>query len=51
MLEIQHPGLEGEIYQVIEHLISTIGSPQIAIDEASQAKVVLPLPGELAGET
>ncbi|KAF8264089.1 fungal-specific transcription factor domain-containing protein [Lactarius quietus] len=27
------PGLEAEIYQVIERLINTIGSPQIAIDE------------------
>ncbi|KAH9018312.1 hypothetical protein EDB84DRAFT_1566471 [Lactarius hengduanensis] len=27
------PGLETEIYQVIERLINTIGSPQIAIDE------------------
>ncbi|KAH9030570.1 fungal-specific transcription factor domain-containing protein [Lactarius deliciosus] len=27
------PGLESEIYQVIERLINTIGSPQIAIDE------------------
>ncbi|KAH8976971.1 fungal-specific transcription factor domain-containing protein [Lactarius hatsudake] len=27
------PGLETEIYQVIERLIYTIGSPQIAIDE------------------
>jgi len=27
------PGLETEIYQIIERLISTIGSPEIAIDE------------------
>ena len=27
------PGLEAEIYQVIERLINTIGSPQVAIDE------------------
>lgn len=33
------PGLEAEIYQVIERLISTIGSPQIAIDERHTPKL------------
>jgi len=32
-------GLEAEIYQVIERLISTIGSPQIAIDERHTPKL------------
>jgi hypothetical protein len=33
------PGLEAEIYQVIERLINTIGSPQIAIDERHTPKL------------
>ncbi|KAI0251644.1 fungal-specific transcription factor domain-containing protein [Lactifluus subvellereus] len=33
------PGLEAEIYQVIESLINTIGSPQIAIDERHTPKL------------
>jgi len=33
------PGLEAEIYEVIERLISTIGSPQIAIDERHTPKL------------
>ncbi|KAI9507313.1 hypothetical protein F5148DRAFT_1206217, partial [Russula earlei] len=30
---VYHPGLETEVYQVIERLMATIWSPQIAIDE------------------
>ena len=33
------PGLEAEIYRVIERLINTIGSPQIAIDERHTPKL------------
>jgi len=33
------PGLEGEIYQVIERLIATIGAPHIAIDERHTPKL------------
>jgi hypothetical protein len=33
------PGLEAEIYWVIERLINTIGSPQIAIDERHTPKL------------
>ncbi|KAI9508712.1 fungal-specific transcription factor domain-containing protein [Russula earlei] len=33
------PGLETEVYQVIERLIATIGSPQIAIDERHTPKL------------
>lgn len=33
------PGLEAEIYRVIEDLINTIGSPQIAIDERHTPKL------------
>jgi hypothetical protein len=33
------PGLEAEIYQVIERLINTFGSPQIAIDERHTPKL------------
>ncbi|KAI9460102.1 hypothetical protein F5148DRAFT_1217696, partial [Russula earlei] len=33
------PGLETEVYQVIERLIATIGSPQIAIDEYHTPKL------------
>ena len=33
------PGLESEIYRVIERLISTFGSPQIAIDERHTPKL------------
>ena len=33
------PGLDTEIYQVIERLINTIGSPQIAIDERHTPKL------------
>jgi hypothetical protein len=37
-------GLEVEIYRVLERLINTIGSPQIAIDERHNSKAVLALP-------
>jgi len=33
------PGLQADIYQVIERLIATIGSPQIAIDERHTPKL------------
>lgn len=33
------PGLESEIYRVIERLINTLGSPQIAIDERHTPKL------------
>ena len=33
------PNLESEIYRVIERLISTLGSPQIAIDERHTPKL------------
>jgi hypothetical protein len=33
------PGLESEIYRVIERLINTFGSPQIAVDERHTPKL------------
>ncbi|KAI9508549.1 hypothetical protein F5148DRAFT_1148956 [Russula earlei] len=39
MLKFITPGLETEVYKVIEPLIATIGSPQIAIDERHTPKL------------